>query len=203
MIAQMWSLWWNHSIAKWSKKESHWEGTLREWKRQIARKPDCVNSGRAKLPASISAWETAALDTLGSMYVKLAQDSLECLWESSLNPKCMFWVYVGMRAWPEGRVLVARICCQPLSILYSPHAHMEDRNNLFKNVPLWYTMVKVNEACVCWEGLVWNPVQSALCSWRVSLIMVFILKVLKLRFNVKIGSLSSPCVLLLRDVKLA
>ncbi len=172
----MWSLWRNHSIAKWSKKESHWEGTLREWKRQIARKPDCVNSGRAKLPASISAWEMAALDTLGSMYVKLAQDSLECLWESSLNPKCMLWVYVGMRAWPEGRVLVARICCQPLSILYSPHAHMEDRNNLFKNLPhplsiLWLKWMRHVFAEKGWCEIlsrVLCVVEGSLSSWSLS-----------------------------------
>lgn len=85
-------------------KESHWEGMLREWKRRIARKPDCLNSGRAKLTASISAWETAALGTLGSMYVKSCPVLIECLWESSLNHKCMLWVYVGTCAWPEGKV---------------------------------------------------------------------------------------------------
>ncbi len=121
-------------------------------------------------------WETAALDTLGSMYVKLAQDSLECLWESLLNPKCMLWVYVRMRAWPEGRVLVARIRCQPLSILYSPHAHMKDRNNLFKNVPhplsiLWLKWMRHVFAEKGWCEIlsrVLCVVEGSLSSWSLS-----------------------------------
>lgn len=77
MIAQTCSWWWSYSVAKWSRRESHWESMPREWKRRIAEKPDCLNSVRTKLPApssqlpaSISAWETAALGTFESMYVK-------------------------------------------------------------------------------------------------------------------------------------
>lgn len=70
MTAQTCSRGWSHSIAKWSRRVSHWESMSREWKRWIAEKPDRLNSDRAKLPASISAWETAALGTFESMYVK-------------------------------------------------------------------------------------------------------------------------------------
>ncbi len=90
--------------------------------------------------------------------------------------KCMLWVYVGMRAWPEGRVLVARICCLSLSILYSPHAHMKDRNNLFKNVPhplsmLWLKWMRHVFAEKGWCEIlsrVLCVVEGSLSSWSLS-----------------------------------
>lgn len=72
--------------------------------------------------------------------------------------------------------LLPEVCCQPLSILFSPQGHMEDRNNLFKNVPhplsmLWLKWMRHVFAEKVWCQIlsrVLCVVEGSLSSWSLS-----------------------------------
>lgn len=173
-------LWrWSHSIVKWSRKESHWEGMSRERKRRIARKPDCLNSGRAKLPAhsfDFSMGNSCA----GHIRKHVCQILPSAHWNACGSPRSIpnacfgsTWERVhGLRE----KFLLPEVCCQPMSILFSPQAHVEDRNNLFKNVPhplrmLWLKWMRHVFAEKVWcQILSWVlcVVEGPLSSWSLS-----------------------------------